>query len=96
MLRRESNSGSIDDLAHVVSAQCLSDALTKHNAKADELIRRVETGVTRHVDCHPPFRTLQRQKGYLIMWLRQYVDSRLQTSVQTKRKMKKEGFMTLD
>ena len=39
MLRRESNSGAIDDLAHVVRAQCLSDALTKHSAKADELIR---------------------------------------------------------
>ena len=26
MLRRESNSGAIDDLAHEVSAQCLSDA----------------------------------------------------------------------
>ena len=45
MLRRESNSGAIDDLAHVVSAQCLSDALTKHSAKADELIRAVESGI---------------------------------------------------
>ena len=39
MLRRESNSG--EDLAHVVSAQCLSDALTKHSSRADELIRAV-------------------------------------------------------
>ena len=82
MLRRESNSGSIDDLAHVVSAHCLSIALTKHSAKADELIRCVETGVIRQVDCHPPFRSLTRHKAYLIMWLRQYVDPRLQASVK--------------
>ena len=70
MLRRESNSGAIDDLAHVVSAQCLSDALTKHSAKADELIRAVESGTLRLVDVHPPFRTLIRHKAYLMTWLK--------------------------
>ena len=34
MLRRESNSGAIDDMAHVVSAQCLSDALTALSSRA--------------------------------------------------------------
>ena len=76
MLRRESNPGAIDDLAHVVSAQCLSDALTQHAAKADELIRAVETGTLRMVDVHPPFRTLLRHKAYLMTWLRQYIDPR--------------------
>ena len=32
MLRKESCSGSLDDLAHVVSADCLADALTKLSA----------------------------------------------------------------
>jgi hypothetical protein len=43
MLRRESNSSAIDDLAHLVSKYCLSDALTKHSAKPDELVKAVET-----------------------------------------------------
>ena len=41
MLRTQANSGSIDDLAHVVSQDCLSDSLTKHSAKPDALIRAV-------------------------------------------------------
>ena len=32
-LRHESRSGAIDDLAHVVSEDCLSDCLAKHSAK---------------------------------------------------------------
>ena len=69
MLRRESNSGSIDDLAHVVSQYCLSDALTKHSAKPDELIKAVETGVLKQVDLHPPFRSLLKHKAFLCHWL---------------------------
>jgi len=65
MLRRESNSGSIDDLAHVVSQFCLSDALTKHSAKADELIKAVSSGVLQQVDLHPPFRSLLKHKAFL-------------------------------
>ena len=34
-LRHESCSGSVDDLAHVVSSDCLSDCLTKASAKPD-------------------------------------------------------------
>ena len=86
MLRRESNSGAIDDLAHVVSAQCLSDALTKHSAKADELFRAVESGNLRLVDVHPPFRTLIRHKAYLMTRLKQYIDPRNISSNRLKKK----------
>ena len=41
MLRKESNSGQMHDLAHVRSEDCLADFLTKHSAKADELIKAV-------------------------------------------------------
>ena len=50
MLRGETNTGAIENLAHVVSAQCLSDALTKHSAKPDELNGEVESGTLRAVD----------------------------------------------
>ena len=66
MLRRESNSGSIDDFAHVASQYCLSDALSKHSAKADELMRAVEAGIIEQVDLHPPLRSLLRQAFYVI------------------------------
>ena len=68
MLRRESNSGRIDDLAHVVTADCLSDCLTKHSAKPDALIKTVETGVIPNVDSHPPFRSLLKHRAYLTEW----------------------------
>ena len=92
MLGRESNSGAIDDLAHVVSAQCLSDALTKHSAKPDELIRVVESGVSTLVDVHPPFRTLLRQKTYLMTWLRQNLDPRNHKNNKTIHKNEEKGF----
>ena len=92
MLRHESNSGAIDDLAHVVSAQCLSDALTKHSAKADELIRAVESGTLRQVDVHPPFRTLLRHKAYLMTWLKQYVDPKVNSSRKLRKKNEERGF----
>ena len=69
MLRKESNSGAIDDLGHVVSADCLSDSLTKHSAKADALIKSVDTGILRGVDSHPPFRSLLKHKAFLAVWL---------------------------
>ena len=69
MLRKESNSGAIDDLAHVVSADCLSDSLTKHSAKADALVKSVNTGILKGVDSHPPFRSLLKHKAFLAVWL---------------------------
>ena len=43
MLRKESCSGSIEDLAHVRTELCLGDCLTKASAKSDALRRSVET-----------------------------------------------------
>ena len=65
-LRTEACSGSIDDLAHVVSADCLADCLTKESAKADNLLKAVNTGVLPNLDKHPPFRQLMqhRHKAY--------------------------------
>ncbi len=68
MLRKEACSGAIDDLAHVDTSKCLSDCLTKHSAKPDELLETVDTGVLKDVDCHPPFRELLRHKAYLAEW----------------------------
>ena len=61
-LRTEACSGSIDDLAHVVSGDCLSDCLTKSSAKPDALIKAVNTGWLPNVDKHPSFRELMRNK----------------------------------
>ena len=69
MLRKESNSGQMHDLAHVRSEDCLADSLTKHSAKADELIKAVLTGNLLRVDAHPPFRTMLQNKAFLVEWL---------------------------
>ena len=57
-LRTEACSGSIHDLAHVVSADCMSDCLTKNSARPDALIKAVRTGLLPNCDKHPPFRSL--------------------------------------
>ena len=41
------------DLAHVRSEDCLADSLTKHSAKAGELIKAVLTSNLLNVDAHP-------------------------------------------
>ena len=69
MLRKESNSGQMHDLAHVRSEDCLADSLTKHSAKADELIKDVLTGNLLNVDAHPPFRIMLQNKAFLVEWL---------------------------
>ena len=70
MLRKESISGKIDDLAHVSSADCLSDCLTKHSAKPDAIIKAVEQGKLQNIDKHPPFRTLLKHKAFFLgKWL---------------------------
>ena len=68
-LRTEACSGSIHDLAHVVSADCLADCLTKQSAKPDALVKAVDTGVLPNVDKHPPFRELMqnRHKAYKVL-----------------------------
>ncbi len=74
ILRTQANSGSIDDLAHVVSQDCLSDSLTKHSAKPDALIKAVETGILKDVDLHPPFRSLLKHKAYCAMWALNFLE----------------------
>ena len=58
MLREEDVSGQIEDVAHVVSVDCLSDCLTKASAKADALVRVVSTGVLKNLVTHPQLRSL--------------------------------------
>ena len=77
MLRKESVSGRIDDLAHVVSADCLSDCLTKHSAKPDALVKAISTGYLENVDSHPPFRTLMKHTAFLGQWIAHYIEEPL-------------------
>ncbi len=67
MLRKEACSGSIEDLAHVVTKYCLSDALTKATIKPDVLIQAVETGVLPAVDAQPTFRSTLQHKAYEVI-----------------------------
>ena len=53
MFRKEACSGSIHDLAHIPTQNCLADCLTKASAKADNLITAVKTGRLLEVDIHP-------------------------------------------
>ena len=69
MLRKESSSGSIDDLAHVRTEHCLADCLTKNSAKPGALQKAVSTGILRTIDEHPPFRSLLKHKAYLASWI---------------------------
>ena len=75
MLRKESNSGSIQDLAHIVSEYCLSDSLTKHSAKPDALVSAVTTGIIKNVDVHPAFRTLIKHKAFFAVWAVNFLDT---------------------
>ena len=71
-LRTEACSGGMDDLAHVVSVDCLADCLTKNSAKPDYLIKAVDTGLLPNCDKNPPFREMMkgRHKAYqLADWL---------------------------
>eukprot|EP00973_Karenia_brevis_P080486 11166381-Karenia_brevis.AAC.1 len=69
VLRAESNSGSMDDLAHVASANGLGGPLTRVSANADILIKAVMTGVLSRVDQNPSFRELMKDKhrAYMIL-----------------------------
>ena len=69
MLRKESSSGSIDDLAHVRTNHCLADCLTKNSAKPEALCKAVSTGILPTIDEHPPFRSLLKHKAYLSSWI---------------------------
>ena len=69
MLRTEACSGGIADLGHVTTEHCLSDCLTKHSAKPDNLVKAVETGELLQVDAHAPFRDMLPHKAYLNQWI---------------------------
>jgi hypothetical protein len=73
MLRKESCSGEIDDLAHVRTEDCLSDCLTKQNIKADTLVKAVETGILNNIDTHPSFRELLKHRAYMHQWIAMHV-----------------------
>ena len=73
VLRKESNSGVLDDLAHVSSKYCLADVLTKHPTQPDELIKALETGNLPEVDIHPPFRELLPHKVFAVRWMLKYI-----------------------
>ena len=68
MLRKESNSGSIHDLAHTRTVDMLADCLTKSSVKPDNLITAVERGVLVNVDSQPSFRNMVQHKAYLTQW----------------------------
>ena len=62
MLRKEACAGSIHDLAHTPTPNCLTDCLTKASAEADNLITAVKTEELLDVDIHPVFRTLMNTR----------------------------------
>ena len=74
-LRQEVQSGAIDDLAHVTSADMLSDCLTKASVKPDNLVKAVVTGVLPNTDAHMPFREMLKYKhrAYLARWICQNI-----------------------
>ena len=76
MLRKESSSGSIKDLAHVRTLYMLADCLTKNSAKPDVLIRAVDQGILPNVDLSPPFREMIKHKAYCTALLSRMYDSK--------------------
>ena len=69
MLRKESSSGSIDDLAHVRTHDMMADCLTKSSIKPDALIKAVDLGLLPNVDVNPEFRSLLKHKAFCTHWL---------------------------
>ena len=76
MLRKEACSGSIHDLAHIPTQNCLAECLTKASAKADNLITVVQTGTLPDVDIHLDFRTLMEHKAFLSTWCKTFLHTR--------------------
>ena len=72
-LRTEVLSGDIDDLAHVVSIDMLSDCLTKSSAKPDALIQCIAVGELPNCDKHPPFRELMKNRHKAYFLLEQFI-----------------------
>ena len=66
--RKEACSGNIADLAHVTTHDCLSDCLTKHSAKPENLVNAIKTGTLPTIDNHPNFRSLMQHRSYVTNW----------------------------
>ena len=81
-LRHEACSGSIEDLAHVVSADCLADCLTKNSAKPDALIKAVNTGVLLNVDRHVSFREMMKNKHKAYLTMAQWIVKNLDCAIE--------------
>ena len=73
ILRKEACSGSVHDLAHIPTRNCLADCLAKASAKADNLVSAVKTGRLQDVDIHPDFRALMEHKAFLSTWCRTFM-----------------------
>ena len=73
ILRQESCSGSIHNLAHISNQNCLAECLTQSSAKGDRLITAVKTEWLLEVDVHPNLRTLMEQKDFLSAWCRTFM-----------------------
>ena len=76
MLRKEACSGSIHDLAHTPTQNCLADCLTKTSAKADNLITAVRTGRSLDVDIHRIFEHLLEHKTFSCTWCRNFMHTK--------------------
>ena len=72
MLRTEACSGSVHDLAHIPTPNCLADCLTKASAKADNLITAVQTRQLLDADIHTDFRTLMEHKAFLWTYVKHF------------------------
>ena len=70
MFRKEASSGSIHDLAHFPTQNCLADCLTKSSVEANNLITAMKKGSLLEVDVHPNFRTFMEHKAFLSAWCR--------------------------
>ena len=77
MLRKKARSGSIHDVAHIPTQNCLADCRTTASAKEDNLITAVKTGDLLEVEKHLNFRTLMEQKGFLSTWCRTFRHTRV-------------------
>ena len=62
MLRHESCSGAVEDLAHVATADMFADCQTKEKAPVDNLRDAIETGRLVNCDKQPSFRKLMEKK----------------------------------
>ena len=66
MLRKEAWSGSIHDLAHISTQNCLADCLTKSSVKADNIISGVKTERLLDVGIHPQFQNTHGAQDLLV------------------------------